>query len=102
MPPPPGGAGAASGGGDGGGGGGGGSGDGDEQVRLALGDVLRDQEVEQRLEQVVELVEATVVVDERDNARIGPGQWPKLGLVVRVREEAEHRRAGRHRASARA
>ena len=42
-----------------------GAADRDHQVRLALGHVLRQQEVQQRLEVLVELVEAAVAVDVR-------------------------------------
>ena len=45
----------------------------DDQVGLALGEVLREQVVEQRVQVLVELVELAVAVDELDHPLVvGP------------------------------
>src|SRR3954454_21008674 len=58
------------------------------EVRLALGDVLRQQVLEQRHDAVVELLQAAVAGDVVDDPRVEPGQRAQLGLPVRVGEEA--------------
>src|SRR5918992_3593243 len=63
--------------------------DGDHEVGLALGDVLRQQIIEQRHHVVVELLEAAVAADVVDDALVEAGERPQVGLVVRVREEAD-------------
>src|SRR3954471_8227907 len=65
-----------------------GAADRDREVRLAFGDVLRQQEVEQRDDALVELGEAPVALDVGDDARVVAGQRPERRLVVRVGEEA--------------
>jgi hypothetical protein len=56
----------------------------EDQVRLALHEVLRQQVVEQPVQALVERVEFAVAVDERDDARVGPRQRPKVLLVMRI------------------
>ena len=63
--------------------------DGDHQVRLALGQVLGQQVVQQWLDVVIEDVERSVAVDVGDDARIGAGEGPQVGLVVGVWQEAD-------------
>src|ERR1700727_187106 len=46
----------------------------DDEMRLALGDVLRQQEVEQRVQAHVEVVEPAVASDVLDDRLLGPGQ----------------------------
>src|SRR5438876_6969608 len=65
-----------------------GAADGDDEVRLALGHVLREQEVEQLVQALVERGEAAVPRDVVDYALVEPRQLPQLGLVVRVVQEA--------------
>src|SRR5262245_53495182 len=54
-----------------------GAADRDGEVRLALGDVLRQQEVEQWLERLVELLEAAVAADVLDDARVVARERPQ-------------------------
>src|SRR6201996_6897875 len=50
-----------------------GAADRDDEMRLALGDVLRQQEVEQRVQAHVEVVEPAVARDELDDRLVEPG-----------------------------
>ncbi len=65
-----------------------GTADGDRQMRLALGDVLGDQEVQQRPEPLVEGLELAVARHVLDDLRIEARQRPQLGFPVRVGQEA--------------
>jgi hypothetical protein len=56
-------------------------------VRLALGDVLGHEEVQQRVQALVERVELAVARDVLGDARIVAGQRAQLGDVVRVGQE---------------
>src|SRR4051812_47258089 len=60
----------------------------DHQMRLALGHVLREQIVEQRLDPLVELLQAPVAGDVGDDLLVEPRQRPQGRLVVRVGKEA--------------
>ena len=59
------------------------------EMRLPLGEVLREQEVEQRVQLLVERLELPLAVDELDDPRILSGERPEVAVVVRVREEAD-------------
>src|SRR4051794_13349890 len=59
-----------------------GTADRDQQMRLALGHVLRQQVVEQRNEALVELLEAPVARDVGHDALVEAGQRPQVRLVV--------------------
>ena len=59
------------------------------QVRLALGDVLREQELQQRDHVRVELLQAAVAADVVDDPLVEAGQRAQVGVVVRVGEEAD-------------
>src|SRR4051812_19498039 len=65
-----------------------GAADRDHQMGLALGDVLRQQVLEQGHHVVVELLEAAVAADVVDDPLIEPRERAQVGLVVRVGEEA--------------
>src|SRR5687767_4752703 len=54
--------------------------DGDDEVRLALGHVLRQQVLQQRQDAPVELLEAAVAPDVLDHAAVESGERPQLGL----------------------
>ncbi len=58
------------------------------QVGLALGDVLGQKEVEQRVQAQVELIEATVAGDVLHDPLVVTGEVAQLALIVRVRQEA--------------
>ena len=60
-----------------------------DQVSFALGEVLGQQVVEQRMHVLVERVQLPVAVDELHHARIISGQRPQIPLVVRVGKEAD-------------
>src|SRR5256714_12189 len=66
-----------------------GAADPDRQVRLALPDVGREQVVEQRDQPVVELADAVGALDVVDHRLVAAGQLAQLGLVVRIRQEAD-------------
>ena len=55
-----------------------GAADRDDQVRLALGDVLRQQVLEQRQHVVVELLQPAVAADVVDDPAVEPGQRPQV------------------------
>src|SRR6476646_7353705 len=65
-----------------------GAADGDRQVRRALADVLRQQEVQQRFEVLVERAQLAVAADVVDDPLVVAGQRAQVGLVVRVGQEA--------------
>src|SRR3954468_13864592 len=65
-----------------------GAADRDHQVRLALGDVLGQQELEQRDHVRVELGEAPVAADVVDDPLVEPGERPQRRFVVGVGQEA--------------
>jgi len=72
-----------------------------DEVRLALGEVLRQEIIDERVQPVIEGVELAVSIDELDDPRVVAGQRPEVGLVMGVGEEAGRRAAGRGRAPAR-
>src|SRR5690348_11521617 len=59
-----------------------GASDGHHQMRLALGDVLRQQVLEQRDRVVVELLQAAVAADVVDDPPVEAGERAQVGLVV--------------------
>src|SRR5258708_37094907 len=61
-----------------------GASDRDYQVRLALGDVSRQQVVEQRDQSRVEALELAVLGDVAHDAGIEAGQRPQVGVPVRI------------------
>jgi hypothetical protein len=56
--------------------------------RRTLRDVLRQQEVEQRVQPLVQLLQAPVTRDELHHPLVAPRQRAQLGLIVRVGQEA--------------
>ena len=66
-----------------------GAADRDRQVALALGDVGRDQELEQRQQAAVELARLGAGLDVLADRLVEPGQGPQLVDVVWIRQEAD-------------
>src|ERR1039458_7389122 len=60
----------------------------DHQVRLTLGDILRQQEVEQRMQAHMLLLQAPIAGDVLDNTLVLTRQLAQIRLIVGVREEA--------------
>src|ERR1039457_6454542 len=69
-----------------------GASDRDHEVRLALSDVLRQQEVQQRVQSEVELLQPPIAPDVLGHLLIVARQLAQLGLVVRVGQEAHVKR----------
>src|SRR5436305_574997 len=69
----------------------------DRQVLLALGDVCRDQEVEQRHQAAVELAGLGAGLDVLPDRLVEAGEWAQLVDVMRVRKEADVERQVRIR-----
>src|SRR5215207_7498170 len=61
----------------------------DDEVRLALGDVLRQQVLEQRQHAVLEVLQPPVAPDVADDPPVEAGQRAQVRLPVRVGEEAD-------------
>ncbi len=61
-----------------------GAADRDHEMRLTLGDVLRQQEVEQRMQPLIQLLQPAVARDVLDDALVVAGQLAQFGHVVRI------------------